>query len=423
MSGVSENNKQQKIRDYGIARLCLVASLIGVITGVLSILFNVLLAYLVSAIGNIDIIDKQLLFAILPMVGGFLLFILYRYLIDPEHRKFGVAQVWQEMRSINQFIMRPKQVFVKMLGTFITLASGLSAGKQGPIVHIGGSVGSNIGYLFNFKRDQVRILIACGVAGALSAAFNEPVFASVFVLEVLLKRDFLQHMAPVFLSSIVAAIIRQLLYQDKPFLIFEHTFASLEAQNYPLLIGLGVVCGIVAGLYIYTLKVFSKTEDKYTNSFEYFPLIAGLIIALTGLFLPQIFDLHFGTTSKVLLGSFGLFTLLLIIIVKIVVTAITLGFGGLGGGFMPGILIGASTGGAFSLILQQLSIQTDYSTFAFLGMIGVFSGFSTAPLSATLMAVELSGNKDLVIPIFLTAAISAIVTESLAKQSIYMKNH
>lgn len=411
--------RQSKKRDYNILQLLVMSIIVGLVAGGVSIIFNLILERSIGIIVSLNIIGDRNKILILPMLGGLFLSWLYTYKIDEQHRKFGVAEVWYELRKINEFVMRPRQVFLKTIGTLVTLATGFSAGRQGPIVNIGGAIGSNIGYTMNFKKRQIKILIGCGVAGAVAGAFNEPIFASIFVLEVLLKRDYIEHSGPVFMSAVSASILRKVTVGDSHMFNVGTFIGRLSVSELPMIILLGIICGLVAGIYIYSIKRLGSIHEKFNIPFTYRPAIAGVIIGVTGYLIPENFDLYFGTTERIMQEQFTLVFLLALIVVKIVTTAITLGSGGIGGGFMPGIFIGCATGGAFALGFRGL-YGMDYYTYAFLGMAGMFSGFGCAPLSATLLAVEIMGDNGLVIPIFLVCIISSVVTEFIMKQNLYI---
>lgn len=411
--------RQVKKRDFNIMQLLVMSVIVGLISGGISILFNLILESSIRHIISVNILGDKIKILILPILGGVFLSWLYTYKIDEADRKFGVAEVWYELRKINEFVMRPKQVILKTIATIVTLATGFSAGRQGPIVNIGGAIGSNIGYTLNFKKRQIKILIGCGVAGAVAGAFNEPIFASIFVLEVLLKRDYIEHSGPVFMSAVSASILRKVTVGDSHLFNVGTFIGKLSVSELPMIILLGVICGLVAGVYIYSIKKLTLINDKLRIPFNLRPIIAGGIIGITGYLIPENFDLYFGTTEMIMQEKFTLVFLIILIVVKIVMTAVTLGSGGIGGGFMPGIFIGCATGGAFALLFGGF-YGMDYYTYAYLGMAGMFSGFACAPLSATLLAVEIMGDNGLVIPIFLVCIIASVVTESLMKQNLYI---
>ncbi len=166
---------------------------IGGITGLLSTGFNYSVQKLIEIMMLCHPVSFKSRMILIPIVGGLFLGLIHKYFIGEADYGFGVSGVMEEIKSINNYLMKPLVVLAKTFSTIFTLAIGWSAGKHGPIVYIGGAVGSWIGYTYNYSRDHIKILIACGVSGALAGVFNEPIFATLFVLEVILHRDYLKY--------------------------------------------------------------------------------------------------------------------------------------------------------------------------------------------------------------------------------------
>jgi len=397
---------------YEFIRIFILSSIIGAITGFLGMFFNYVVIIGSKNIYALSFIDNKLKFFILPLIAGILLSYIYKNFLSKDDTDFGVHEVYEEINHIHTFLMKPKSVFIKLVGTFITLLGGLSAGKQAPIVHLGGSVGSNIGYFLKLSDEEIKILILCGVSGALAGVFDEPIFASVFVIEVLLIRDYVSYYTPIMISSVMSVIIRRMFLGIEPFIYIYGTFSISSYREYFYLFILAIIVGVISAVYIYGIKKINSIRKKSKLPYYYFPFLGAIPIAIIGYFYPEIFDLHMGTTKLIFLKTYGINFLLILIVVKIFATSITLGSGGFGGGFMPGIFIGASIGGVFSLILiNYFGVNLDYSLYVLMGMAAMFSGFSGAPLAATLMAVELSGSKSIMLPLFLVCIISTASTE------------
>ncbi|BEP28186.1 chloride channel protein [Helicovermis profundi] len=409
-----------KITRGKLVRLLLVAAVIGIVTGILGMAFNYIITNASHSIAESNLMNNKLKFIIVPIIGGILLSLIYKFALNENETGFGVHEVYEEINHIHTFLMKPKSVAIKLIGTLVTLISGLSAGKQGPIVHLGGAVGSNIGYLFKLDDEEIKILVLCGVSGALAGVFDEPIFASIFVIEVLLIRDYVAYSTPIMMSAAMSVFIRRAFLGIVPFVNLSGTFAVGSYKEYILFLILGLLMGIVSGIYIYLIKKVTFFKIKSKLPYYLAPLIGSILIALIGYFYPEIFDLHFNSTKHIFLNNYSLKFLIIIVFIKIIATAITLGTGGFGGGFMPGVFIGAASGGAFSLILMNnFGINLDYSLYALVGMAAMFSGFSGAPLAATLLAVELSGNKEIMLPIFITCIISTVITHCFIKRSLY----
>ena len=331
-----------------------------------------------------------------------------------------MAGVMEEIRSINTFLMKPVLVVAKTVTTMFTLAIGWSAGRHGPIVYIGGAVGSWIGYTYNFSRERIKILVGCGVAGALAGVFNEPIFATLFVLEVILHKDYLTYFTPVTVSAIASAAVTHLINGDQPFIDIHGVFEISNNMELIWMLLLGVVMGLLAVVYIRsvktTKKIFARMDSPVLKA-----VIGGSIIAGIGYFLPDLYDIHLGSMARIVAGELGWKLLILLIIGKIVLTGVTLGAGGVGGVFSPGLFIGAASGCLIGNVLEAIPFITISTpgTYAIVGMAAMFAGFGNAPLSATLLAVELTGEEGLIMPFLITTVVASIITEAIQKDSIY----
>jgi len=394
--------------------------IIGGITGLLSTGFNYCVEKLIQVMMLYNPVSFQTRMVFIPVFGGLLLGIIHKYVVGEADYGFGVSGVMEEIKSINNYLMRPLVVLAKTVSTILTLAIGWSAGKHGPIVYIGGAVGSWIGYTYNYSRDHIKILIACGVSGALAGVFNEPIFAILFVLEVILHRDYLKYFTPVTVSAISASAVTHVIGRDQRFIHIEGAFNIASDLELLWMIFLGLAMGLIAVAYIRSLKttrqIFSRIKSPILKG-----VLGGLIISAGGYYLPELYDIHLNSTARIVSGEFGLKLLILLVIGKIILTGITLGAGGVGGVFSPGLFIGAASGYAIGMGLEIFPFTqiSGPQTYAVVGMAAMFAGFGNAPLSATLLAVELTGQEGLILPFLLTTVVASVVTEALQKDSIY----
>ena len=393
---------------------------VGAVTGILGVLFNFLVQYLIQAIAAEPGVSFSQRMLIVPLAGGLLLGLIQKYLVKNDQYGFDVFAVVEEIRFINTYIMRPIVAFYKTLATILTLVIGWSAGRQGPIVYIGGAFGSWIGYKFHYKKDEIKILIASGAAGALAGVFNEPIFATIFVLEVILYKNYLTYFAPVSVAAVTATAVTWLFNGDTAFLQLGGPFVLGSERELLWMLLLGAVMGVLAVVYIRTIKLIRQLFSKFRRPVAK-GLLAGGLIAGTGYFLPEIFDLHLGVTERIVAGEFPWALLLVMVAAKIILTGVTLSGGGIGGVFLPGLYIGAATGYVFGTALEHIPWITieSPSAYALMGMSGMFSGFANAPLSATLLLMELTGSRELVLPFLIRAVVSSIIAEAIHKDSIY----
>ncbi len=208
--------------------------------------------------------------------------------------------------------------------------------------------------------------------------------------------------------------------RDQRFIHIEGVFNIASDMELVWMVVLGLAMGLVAVAYIRTLKttrqIFSKIQSPVLKG-----LLGGGIISGCGYFLPELYDIHLNSTAKIVEGQFGLKVLILLVIGKIILTGITLGAGGVGGVFSPGLFIGAASGYIVGMGIDILPFSSisGPDTYAVVGMAAMFAGFANAPLSATLLAVELTGQEGLILPFLITTVVASVVTEAIQKDSIY----
>ncbi len=412
--GVDLNETQNQLKMVKLGLM------IGVMTGLLSVTFNYSVKYLIKVMMLYSPIPFETRMLVIPIVGGLALGLIHKYFIRGDLYGFDVAGVMEEIRAINSYLMRPVLVIAKTLATIITLAIGWSAGRHGPIVYIGGSVGSWIGYTYKFSRENIKILIASGVAGSLAGVFNEPIFAILFVLEVILHKDYLKYFTPVTAAAVASAAVTHLVNGGTPFIALTGSYSFGTDVELAFMVLLGVAMGLLAVVYIRAIK-FSKLFFARIQSPIVKGLLGGVIIAGMGYYLPDLFDIHLGTTARIVSGQLGWKLVLMLVMGKFIVTGVTLGAGGVGGVFLPGLYIGAAAGYLFGLVLELIPAVSIASpgTYALVGMAAIFAGFGNAPLSATLLAVELTGAEGLILPFLITTVVASIITEAIQKDSIY----
>jgi len=408
-------------RNREIIQLTSIGVMVGMLTGFLSIAFNLFITRASEYLAVVGTWNLKPRFIVLPLLAGAIVSIMRDLILQKDRSGFGVVPVMQELFHIQTFLMKPKDVIIKFLGTLVSVIGGLSVGRFGPVVHLGGAIGSNIGYLFKFKKNHIRLLIGCGVAGSIAGVFNAPLFATLFVLEILFNKKFLEYFTPIVLSSVTSIIVSRYFLGDYTIVSVSGHYGLLgygELINYAFL---GLVFG---GLGILYIKTIVKSKAFFANAPWHpavSPLIGGACIAFIGFFVPEIFEVYNYTIHKIAAGDFTLGFLLLLFVAKLLATGISLGSGALGGSFTPGLFIGAAAGSFLGRVLELgFNIPVfSYGTYAVVGMAAMFSGFANAPLTATVMILEITDNYELILPILLATTVSSITAELFYKETIY----
>ncbi|MBM7561715.1 chloride channel protein [Fusibacter tunisiensis] len=376
---------------------------IGGFAGIGSIFFNIAIDGGVVLLNQL-LLKSTLYYVLLPIMGGLLTLGLHHLFLKNDHSGVGIVQILVELDHIKTHFMKPFRVFIRVVAATITLIFGFSAGRFGPIVHLGASVGSNVGYRLKLSPETIRILIGCGAAAAISAVFRMPLFSAVFTLEVLYRKQFSDYFAPVVISAVVANQLG-ILIQGEP--VVWHVDAFVIQDGFRLIL-LGLSTGGVGILYIYLINTFTEWFSK-RNSRVINYLVGAVGIGLVAFLFPLNMELHAQTTIRVLMGEFSIALLIAIAMVKLFTTALTLGTGYIGGNFYPVVTIGAALGRIFG----------SSSAFSVLGMGGLISSYLNAPISGIIWILEFSGQFQMLIPALIVCALSVSTTHHFLNQDIF----
>ncbi|WP_457550053.1 chloride channel protein [Archaeoglobus sp.] len=316
--------------------------------------------------------------------------------------------------------IRARVPFVKTIVTGFTIGSGGSGGREGPIMQIGAGIGSIVGGIFKkISEKDRRILLACGMSAGMGSIFLSPIGGAIFGVEVLYKRDYeVEALVPAVVSSITAyAVFHSLLsvFTGVPFgtlRIFNapdiRIKSPIELIFYALL---GIVGGFVSLLYIKCYKFIKKLFRKLKAPTPIKPAIGGFIVGLMGWKYHIILGTGYGYVQMVLDGLMDSKTLWIATFAKILATTLTVGSGGSGGLFAPGVVIGAMLGGGFGELIRSLvPTAGDPRGYVLAGMVTLLAGAFKTPLSAVIMVFEMTGSYNLLPALAIASTISYIIT-------------
>jgi CIC family chloride channel protein len=346
----------------------------------------------------------------------------------PEARGHGVPEVMSAVYE-NGGKIRPVVSIVKSFASAISIGSGGSVGREGPIVQIGASFGSSLGQLFRLKPREVIILVAAGVAGGIAATFNAPIGGVTFAIELILPEFSILTLFPLIISSTVGTYIASLFLGLAPAFVIP-TYHFVSSYEFIFYILLGFLSAFVAILYIKTLY---GMEDFFEN-LKMSPYLKGsigaLILGIIGYLLYLVFGHYyiFGVgysfiTDTLLNKNTTLVVVFLLVFLKIIANSLTLGAGGSGGIFAPSLFMGIGSGAAIGIIVNNLfpNIVAPVSAYALVGMAAVVAGTTSASLTAIVMTFEMTRNYEIMLPLMLAVGISHFTTQLLYKENIYTK--
>ncbi|AMM22753.1 chloride channel protein (plasmid) [Frondihabitans sp. PAMC 28766] len=356
---------------------------------------------------------------IAPAIGG----AIYGPLVQkfaPEARGHGVPEVMFAVAK-NGGRIRPQVAVVKALASAITIGSGGSVGREGPIIQIGSALGSTLGRLLKMPDDRLKTLVACGAAGAIAATFNAPIAGVFFALEIILRDFTARSFGVVVLASISASVVGRALLGSNPFLSLP-SFTVHANIEYALFALLGIIAGLVGVGFTRVLYAIEDLCDFLWRGPEWLrPVAGGLLLGGLLFVLPQMYGVGYPVLDNGVAGKYALGFLLVLLVGKIIATSLTLGIGGSGGVFAPSLFVGAMLGAAFGQVIGLIdpALAGQAGAFAIVGMGATMAGTTRAPITAGIMLFELTGDYSIILPLLLAIVLATGTSRLLGKDTIY----
>jgi chloride channel protein, CIC family len=357
---------------------------------------------------------------LVPVLGG----LLYGPLIDRfarEARGHGVPEVMLAVAEHGGRI-RPRVAVVKSLASAICLGSGGSVGREGPIVQIGSALGSAIGQALQVGESNLRLLVACGAAGGISATFNAPIAGVFFALELILRDFEVRSFGSVVLASVTADVISRAAFGSSSFLPLP-PFSIVSAWEYPLYAMLGLIAALVGLGFIRVLYGMEDLVDRlWIPRPEWLrPVVGGLALGLLLLALPQLYGVGYAPLEQAIGGQDTLQLLVLLLAGKLIATSLTIAIGGSGGVFAPSMFMGGMLGTAFGVIANSMfpGQVAPAGAYGLVGMGAVFAAAAHAPITSVLILFELTGDYQVILPMMTAIAVSAGLSAVLTSETIY----
>lgn len=353
-----------------------------------------------------------------PVVGGLVVGAMLHYLM-PSKRTQGVADVI-EARAMSGRPIGFREGLLSSIITAISLGSGGSAGREGPVVHLGATLASGIARHLSLPEWSRRTLLGAGVAAAVSASFNAPIAGVLFAHEVILGHYAMRAFVPIVISSTVAGVLSRVYFGDAAAFMLP-AYGITSYWEFPAFALLGVVSALVAIGFQFTLFSADFLARRMTVPLWTRPVIGGAAIGLIGMVLPHVLGVGYEVTDLALWGQLPLVLMLVLIVAKTITTAITLASRFGGGIFSPALYLGALTGGAFGIVAAALfpDLASSRSLYAILGMGAVAGAVLGAPISTTVIVFELTGGYALSVALLLCVAIAHGINHALHGHSYF----
>lgn len=408
-------------------RLLFYALLIGLIVGLVGAFFRITLSYIESFrltlyenAGNSGFISWlwPVLFTITGI--GIALFLVRKF--APEASGSGVQEIEGALDGIRP--MRWKRVLpIKFIASLFSLGSGLLLGREGPTIQIGANIGKMVKDTLGQSDIENNPLVSAGAAAGLASAFNAPFAGIIFVIEEMhghFKFNFYS-VAAIMIGAGTADFIVRVLVESKP-VIQMMVFPSPNIFGLWLFIILGLLCSVIG--YIYN-KLLIISLDLFQFSFKipivFTGIFVGLIIAIIGIFSSDMIGGGYDTITKVFDNSFTLSFLLFLFIARMLLSFFSYSSGVPGGIFLPMLTLGVILGMLFGIIMQHYfpDLISHPGVFAIAGMAGIFSATVRAPLTGLVLAIEMTSNYELILPLIVTTVTASVFTALLGNKPIY----
>jgi CIC family chloride channel protein len=309
----------------------------------------------------------------------------------------------------------------KVLCAAVTLGAGGSLGAEGPVALAGGTVGSGLAQIFRFRANRTKVLLGCGAAAGISAAFNAPIAGVMFALEVVLGTFTVAALSPVVVASVVGAVVSRAYLGSHPSFDVPTEFLLVSVRQLGFYLALGLATGLVAVFFVRIFYIAMDFAERMPVPWFGPPLVGGLLVALAGFVHPQLLGPGRPGIQMVLFGQLSGLLALTVALLKGITSGLTMGGGGAGGVFSPSLFVGASFGSFFGLTIQSLfpSLGIRPEAYALAGMAGVLSGATFAPLTAIIIVFEMTNDYGLILPLMLVCVVSYVLARGLNGDSIY----
>ncbi len=410
-----------------------IALLIGIAAGFAALGFRLGIAALQAALYGTE--DVRLLHShaeklpwywilVIPIVGGLVVgVILNRF--TPDGRVRAVADVI-EGAALRDGRVETRAGLASLAASFITLSSGGSSGREGPVVHMAGVISTWVSDRIHADGITGRDLLGCAVAAAVSASFNAPIAGAIFALEVVLRHFAVHSFAPIAIASVAGTVINRLHLGD----VAEFNLITPGALQFyvelPAFLLLGLVCGVVAAVLMRAIFWTENIADHLQVRLGFpgwsRPAIAGAMLGAIAIWFPHIIGVGYETTRIALSGELVLVTAILFTVVKVAAVAITIG-GRMGGGvFSPSLMVGALTGLSFGIIATNVlpEVSGTHALYAFAGMGAVAAAVLGAPISTTLIVFELTGDWQIGLAVMVSVSLSTALASRIVDRSFFL---
>lgn len=338
-------------------------------------------------------------------------------------QRSGVRQAhsdYMEAVALGDGVVPVKASLWRSASSLLTIASGGSIGREGPMVQLAALVASLTGRFLHFDPARLRLLVACGAAAGITSAYNAPIAGAFFVSEIVLGTIAMDSFGPMVFASVVANItMRQLAGYKPPYEM--PVFPAVTGLEVLLFVGLGLLCGVLAPLFLRLLHASQAGFQRLPLPVPLRLALGGLAVGVISVWTPDVWGNGYSVVNAILHMPWTWQALALVLIFKLLATSATVGSGAVGGIFTPTLFMGAAFGSLFGLAMQALfpgHISAAYA-YAMVGMGAFLAGATQAPLMAILMIFEMTLSYPVVLPLMLSCVVAYFVARAAGTASMY----
>ena len=354
-----------------------------------------------------------------PAVGGLVVGLVHRYLV-PERRAHGPSDVVRAVQGMDGRVP-PRAGFLSALTSLVSLGAGASVGQYGPLAHLGATLGSLAARLNRHTERNASVWVGCGVAAAISTAFNAPLAGLVFAHEVILRHYSLRAFAPITVAAAVGHVVANVVFERPPLFRVE-AMDAVAAPEFLGFIAIGVGGAFVAVAYMRAILHAGRLAGRVPVADWSKPMLAGAVLGVAAIGMPDILGIgKEALRFAVIDHAFAPGELAFLLVAKLLATALCIGFGFAGGVLSPallvGILFGALAGNGAEMLVGEL--RSDIAIYAICGMVAVASAVIGAPLTTILIVFELTRNYDLTIAAMVSVVFSNLVASRVFGRSLF----
>jgi len=356
---------------------------------------------------------------LVPTAGG-LLIGLFVHFFMPGRRPQGVAEVI-EANALRGGRMPLAAGLKAALVSAVSIGAGASVGREGPVVHLGASLGAWASRRLHLGRTASRTLLGCGVAAAVAASFNAPIAGTFFALEVVVGHYALTAFAPIVIAAVIGTMVSRMHYGDFPAFILPETTTIASFWEFPAFALLGVVCAVMAIIFMRSIMWTEDMMDRTPVPRWARPALGGLAVGVIALVYPHVLGVGYEATDAALSELYPLGLLVALVALKMAATAISLGCGFGGGVFSPSLFIGAMVGGAYGILATSAfpDLSSGHGAYTIIGMGAVTGAVLGAPISTILMVFELTNDYAITIAVMIATSIASLITQQTRGHSFF----